>query len=61
MPLTHHSPWLHDLWTRREELSGKPAQTDPLADGTHCGKCDACRLRAKGFAEAGIEDPTAYA
>jgi 7-cyano-7-deazaguanine synthase len=34
---------------------------DPLADGTHCGKCDACRLRAKGFAEAGIEDPTAYA
>ena len=23
-----------------------------------CGKCDACRLRAKGFAEAGVEDPT---
>jgi 7-cyano-7-deazaguanine synthase len=34
---------------------------DPLPDGTHCGRCDACRLRSKGFAEAGIEDPTAYA
>lgn len=34
---------------------------DPLPDGRHCGACDACRLRAKGFAEAGIEDPTAYA
>jgi 7-cyano-7-deazaguanine synthase len=34
---------------------------DPLPDGTHCGQCDACRLRAKGFADAGLEDPTAYA
>lgn len=34
---------------------------DPLADGRHCGRCEACRLRAKGFAEAGIEDPTVYA
>jgi 7-cyano-7-deazaguanine synthase len=34
---------------------------DPLADGRHCGRCDACRLRAKGFAEAGIADPTSYA
>jgi 7-cyano-7-deazaguanine synthase len=34
---------------------------DPLPDGRHCGQCDACRLRAKGFAEAGIADPTAYA
>jgi 7-cyano-7-deazaguanine synthase len=34
---------------------------DPLPDGRHCGRCDACRLRAKGFAEAGIADPTKYA
>ena len=34
---------------------------DPLSDGRHCGRCDACRLRAKGFAEAGIADPTVYA
>jgi len=34
---------------------------DPLPDGRHCGRCDACRLRAKGFAEAGITDPTVYA
>lgn len=34
---------------------------DPEPDGKHCGLCDACRLRAKGFAEAGIEDPTNYA
>ena len=34
---------------------------DPLADGRACGECDACRLRAKGFADAGITDPTVYA
>jgi 7-cyano-7-deazaguanine synthase len=33
---------------------------DPLPDGRHCGRCDACRLRSKGFEEAGIEDPTRY-
>lgn len=34
---------------------------DPQPDGRHCGRCDACRLRAKGFLEAGIDDPTRYA
>ncbi len=31
------------------------------ADGRACGHCDACRLRAAGFADAGIPDPTHYA
>ncbi|AOY66689.1 7-cyano-7-deazaguanine synthase QueC [Xanthomonas euvesicatoria pv. euvesicatoria] len=31
------------------------------ADGRACGHCDACRLRAAGFSDAGVPDPTHYA
>jgi 7-cyano-7-deazaguanine synthase len=30
------------------------------AEGLACGECDACRLRAQGFRDAGIADPTRY-
>lgn len=33
---------------------------DPDASGAACGHCDACQLRLKGFAEAGISDPARY-
>ena len=33
---------------------------DPAPDGGACGLCDACRLRARGFEEAGLTDPTRY-
>ena len=34
---------------------------DPASDGTACGRCDACRLRLRGFEEAGVADPARYA
>jgi 7-cyano-7-deazaguanine synthase len=47
------------------DIAGTWTCYDPAtaADGTplHCGRCDACRLRHKGFEEAGLPDPTAYA
>lgn len=33
---------------------------DPDDAGLACGHCDSCQLRKKGFAEAGISDPTEY-
>lgn len=33
---------------------------DPAPDGAACGRCDSCLLRKKGFADAGVPDPTRY-
>ncbi len=33
---------------------------DPTPSGLACGRCDSCRLRLKGFAEAGVSDPVDY-
>ena len=32
----------------------------PNAAGAPCGRCDACHLRRKGFADAGLTDPVEY-
>lgn len=54
-----------EIITRGHELGVDYSRThscyDPDSDGLACGLCDSCRLRLKGFAEAGMTDPAQYA
>jgi 7-cyano-7-deazaguanine synthase len=67
-PFTIHAPLQHmtkaDIARECARLGLDPAWSwscyDPAPDGTACGLCDSCRLRKKGFAEAGIVDSTRY-
>jgi 7-cyano-7-deazaguanine synthase len=66
--LTIHAPLLHltkgGIVALGHELGVDYALTtscyDPAPNGDACGRCDACLLRRKGFAEAGVTDPIAY-
>ena len=53
-----------DIIRRGVELGVDYALThscyDPTPEGLSCGECDSCRLRLKGFAEAGLSDPLRY-
>jgi 7-cyano-7-deazaguanine synthase len=42
------------------DYAGTQSCYDPAPDGAACGHCDACQLRLKGFAEAGVKDPARY-
>ena len=62
---TIHAPLLHmtkaQIVTRAAGLGLDLGLTlscyVPVSSGNPCGRCDACRLRARGFAEAGLRDP----
>jgi 7-cyano-7-deazaguanine synthase len=67
-PFTIHAPLQHltkaDIARECARLGLDPAWSwscyDPTPEGMACGLCDSCRLRKKGFAEAGIADSTRY-
>lgn len=42
------------------DYSGTHSCYDPTPEGLSCGHCDSCRLRLKGFREAGLADPLHY-
>src|SRR6185437_3771590 len=64
-----HDPLVHltkaQIIRRGVELGVDYSKThscyDPDSQGRACGRCDSCLLRKKGFAEAGVADPTVYA
>lgn len=65
---TIHAPLQHmskaDIATECARLGLDPAWSwscyDPTPSGVACGICDSCRLRRKGFADAGVADSTPY-
>ncbi|HTN14213.1 MAG TPA: 7-cyano-7-deazaguanine synthase QueC [Sphingomonadaceae bacterium] len=68
-PFTIHAPLQFmgkaDIARECIRLGLDPAMSwscyDPTPDGLACGACDSCRLRRKGFADAGLTDDTEYA
>ena len=68
LKFTVHAPLIR--WTKAEiirrgndlgvDYSLTHTCYDPGAGGIGCGHCDACQLRLRGFADAGLDDPIAY-
>lgn len=61
-PLMHLSKAEIIRWGLKLNVDYRLTHTcyDPDDEGRACGRCDACRLRLKGFHEAGLKDPIAY-